>query len=620
MSVENKYIEELKDYQIIEYYKNDLWVLKEHEKFKKLSNKQKEWFEKCGMNKIDFGECLNNNIKEELKEFSYFLIENKIQLTTYVGYIKAFVPFIKYINYNLLNINSIMDIDKNKLIKIYELYLDNSNQYSKLATQKRITKDMTIKDYKGKSTYIRYIIAFYEFIEKNNKSEYIKEVDKDVWDVRNLPIKVEIPITRPRYIINFTDIYQQEIRSLFKKYTYERLKTKALNTCIDDLKGIKLLSKFLILKYPEMKSLIELDREIIEEFMSYVRTENNLEQRTIVSRIGSVRTFFEISQLLGLNGAPTKTLITPKDYSCKTKTNPRFFTDEELKQINENMKELPIQISRMLFVIENVGMRISDLCALKKDCLSTDTKGEYLIRYFQVKSKRYNQVPISVEVAEVIKESIKSSELEFGVNIKYVFSQSKDNPVSTETFSYHLNQLTYKYNILDRKGDILRIESHAFRGTVATQYANLGLSINIIRMLLGQKSTGAIKHYVQMHEVTIVDAMKEIIDNQNNLIENIGKVDNMEFIYEEDKNLTPLPNGVCGKPISEGKCTHANACYSCRMFKANKNHLELYKYHLKEAKNNIEIAEINGFERILQVNKELEENLTKIIKKIEESI
>ena len=68
---------------------------------------------------------------------------------------------------------------------------------------------------------------------------------------------------------------------------------------------------------------------------------------------------------------------------------------------------------------------------------------------------------------------------------------------------------------------------------------NIGMSTNIIRMLLGQKSTGAIKHYVEIHNVTVLYAMKGILNYQDEMINNIGKIDNMETVNEEDKCLIP---------------------------------------------------------------------------------
>lgn len=600
-----------------EYYSQDVWNMKQHVKFNDLNAKQLQWYSNYGIDNIDFSKCNNENIKQEIKYYCYEIIENKVNLVSFNSYIKAINVFFSFINKFYSNLGSIIDIEKEQFIDEYTLFIENSESQSSLGTQTRVTRNMETKEYKSKSIYIRYVFNYYDFIYEMFIGTNIKEFDKDRWDIRNLPIKVEVPKARPRYTISFENIYQESIKKLAKKFIYERLKSKKYSTCIDDLKGINLLSQYLNDYAPDIKSLEEIDRDTIEDYMSYVRIDMDLAQRTRVSRFGSVKTFFEICQLMGWEGAPKKTLITNSDYKCKTKVIPKFYDENELRRLNEHLDKLPVQIARMVFVIENIGMRISELCILKVDCIQKDTKDEYFLKYYQPKTDSWNRVPINIEIAEVIKESIKDNKEKFGNDIEYVFLQNKETPISSETFSYHLNKVSYENNILDREGKILRIKSHTFRGTVATKYANLGMSTNIIRMLLGQRSTGAIKHYVEIHDVTVLDAMKDILNYQDAMINNIGKIDNMEPINKEDKCLIPLPNGHCGKPISEGKCSHANACYSCRMFKANPKHLDLYKFHLKEAQQNIKIAEINGFERILQVNKELESNLLKIIEKIE---
>ena len=72
----------------------------------------------------------------------------------------------------------------------------------------------------------------------------------------------------------------------------------------------------------------------------------------------------------------------------------------ELRQFNEHLDDLPRDIARMLFTIENVGMRVSELCTLTIDCLNKDIGGEYVLTYYQFKSKKTNRVPISKELAQ----------------------------------------------------------------------------------------------------------------------------------------------------------------------------------------------------------------------------
>ena len=378
-----------------------------------------------------------------------------------------------------------------------------------------------------------------------------------------------------------------------------------------------MLAQFLNDNYPAVQSLAQLDRPLIEDFLGYVNLNNNFSTRTQSKIIGNIKTFFETCTLFGWDEIPDRTLLIGDDVKKKIKTLPKFYEDEVLTKLNENLGFLPVQIARMVFVLQNVGMRISELCMLKTDCLKQDTEKDYLIEYFQEKTQEWNRVPIKSDVATAIREAIKYSEEQYGKSVKYVFMQDNIRPISKDTFSYHLNQLVKKRDIRDSSGNLVRIKAHHFRGTLATKYANMGMSSNLIRELLGQKSLGTLRHYVEILEETITDAMQDLLTYQDQMIQNIGKKGVVIQVIAEDAIEIPLPNGRCAKPLSTGKCTHANACYTCSVFKPDPSNLDLFKYQLSEAKSNIEMAKINGYERVQQVNEDLVVALEKIITSIE---
>lgn len=114
----------------------------------------------------------------------------------------------------------------------------------------------------------------------------------------------------------------------------------------------------------------------------------------------------------------------------------------------------------------------------------------------------------------------------------------------------------------------------------------------------------------------MIEYMKPIIDESDKLIRSINNPELIEKSVEEP-SLIPLPNGRCSKSISSGICNKANQCYSCKMFMPLKCHLDLYKKQLADAENNISIAELHGFDRILEMNIELKNNLIRIISELE---
>lgn len=622
MNVSTSKIVPIPPFTLHEFYLNDFWDLTEHPSFENLTESQKRLVENR-KHDLDFSVSQHPIIKNEIKYYCQNMIEvdkKKVSyFTTLVGGVTLTIEFTNEIY--LENEGSILDKEYDFVVEEFTQYLKRNGYKSHVTAKNALSEDMEQKEYKHPTPYLRFFKGLYQFLKGKfeNKENQKKDIfQHDKWDIRDLPFKAKgFEPSRPRYTISFENITQDKIKTIAKRFTIERLKVRKYSTCIDDLKGINLLSKFLNDQYTEIESLDQLDRKIIEDFLGFINLDVNLKPRTKSSRIGSVKTFFETCMLYGWEGSPKQTLLLTDDVKKKYKVLPKFYDDSVLYQINKHLEHLPVQIARMIFVIQNVGMRVSELCSLKIDCVKPDTEGDFLLVYFQEKTHEWNRVPIKKDVALAVREATKYSKEQFGENVKYVFMQDEERPISKDTFSYHMNQLTKKFDIRDSNGDLVRIKSHHFRGTLATKYANMGMSINLIRILLGQKSLGAIRHYVEILEETISDSMQDVLQFQDQMIQNIGKTDNVVRINEEDQMEIPLPNGRCGKPLSSGKCTHANACYTCAMFKPDPNNIDLFKYQLAEAKSNVEMAKINGFERVLQVNEDLVEALEKIIASIE---
>lgn len=604
-------------FNLSSYYLNDIWKLNQGENFNKLTDNQKRICIESSPEILDFSNCSNVYVREELKHYSYSILENKLIMTTFKNYAKAFIMFFEYINNNHKKIKSIVELKKEFLIKDYKNYLNEINiktDSKRYYINENMEKSTTVMG----SIYVSCIIYFYDYMYSyyfpNNKNEF----EKDIWDIRNLSLVVNNDKSSPRYMINFERISQNKLKLLAKKFIYHRLSNISLSKCHKDLTAIILLSNFLEERYPDMQTLNGLDRMVIEDFIGFVKTEMHYKRNTAADRIGSIKIFFQVCQLMNWEGAPKEELIFRSDYSKRHRSQPKYYTDDELKNINMHLDKLPIQIARMFFVIESLGIRLGELCKLAVNCLEEDTKGEAVLSYFQTKTNKHNKIPINEEVKKTIEEAIKYSKKRYGENIKYVFSNDLNTPISGQLFNKHLNELSYENNILNRNGELLRISGSKFRGTVSTRYANLGLDYNIIMKLLGQSTPGILKHYVEIHDITVLNAMESIIEEQDELIINIGNNEKINIAKKEEKSLLSLSNGYCTKSIKEGKCVHANACYNCQMFKPDIRYLHLYKHHLREAQKNVKIAEINKFERILQMNKDLENNLIKIIDRVKQ--
>ena len=96
----------------------------------------------------------------------------------------------------------------------------------------------------------------------------------------------------------------------------------------------------------------------------------------------------------------------------------KFYSDAEIKRLNEHIFKMDEQICRALIIHQLLGTRISDTLTLKTDCLSMK-KNRYFIRIDQVKSVTYEKA-ISEEVAQLIIKDALSGIVRNPGNIKII--------------------------------------------------------------------------------------------------------------------------------------------------------------------------------------------------------
>lgn len=587
-----------------DFYQDDKWILTKHKYYKELSKSQKERIYSQGV--IDFTLCWDKVIRDEIKNACAYLIEYKIINIANFFHDKYIIDnFIYFINKYPRRTESLTSLESDKVAKDFEEYLLDRGIITRVIV-KRISGNMEMVEYNERSNIVNFV---FKIININNaaKQRYLKEKDKDTWDIRRLDIKVDgFNAARPRYIINFNKIKQEKIREVVKKYEYERLKTKKYACIIDDLKAINIFSKFLYDNYPHIISLDMLTRDIVLKFLEYVE-QLDMKHTTKAQRKGCIRVFLNLIVLYGWENTPKIKLISKDDYTKRVVTIPKPIDSEIIKKLNNNLKYLPKEIGRMVIVIENVGMRVNELCTLKVGSVKKDLEGDYFLEYYQSKTNKSSRIPITNEIAEVLLQQ-ETEVLNINKNAKFIFSKNGERPISQESFSYHINKLAFEREIRDSNGKLYRFRSHHFRHTVATNYVNNGMEPNMIRLMLGHANMKSIMSYIDLRDSTVINEMSEILDEQNKLIQNLN----------EDKSISDLEsielvNGACYKPFTGDECKCITKCYSCSMFKFDEEDRKELLDYLERIKENIAYTEKNGFERMAEVNKNIKADLERIL-------
>ena len=190
------------------------------------------------------------------------------------------------------------------------------------------------------------------------------------------------------------------------------------------------------------------------------------------------------------------------------------------------------------------------------------------------------------------------------------------NTFTSENFSTSINELAYKYNIVDEHGNIFRFKSHSFRRTKASSLMNAGVQPQIIAKVLGHSDMSSLKHYAKMNDENIISALKVIDEFQKQITDISFEYQEMSADELSEINLSkyiPLPNGFCG---SKDECKTAFACYSCPFFKPHKHFLPQYEKQLLLAKQSLQIAKLNKLQRQVDTSEQLINKIEKVIQKV----
>ncbi|MBL1178656.1 MAG: tyrosine-type recombinase/integrase [Pantanalinema sp. GBBB05] len=455
------------------------------------------------------------------------------------------------------------------------------------------------------------------------------EYKKNIWDCRNLGI--DPGVGKYVYKISFEGIVQPWLLETAKQFIKFTLSTLSFSSASSRLLALKRLSRFLAKSYPGITPS-EINRSVIIDLLAYLASEK-LSPSTRGSTISSIRSFFELSyQNEWL--AVSRYLIRSEDFPKRPKPQPRYIPEDVVQQLNEHLDDLPEPVMRMVLILQECGMRISELLHLKADCLLQDKAGDWFLRYYQFKMKKEITIPVSREIVRVIQEQRQYLQENLSIEFAYLFSANESGShkqrfrprpklMSRNAFSDYLNKLAEKHNICDSLGKRWHFQPHQFRHTVATRMINNRVPQHIVQRYLGHESPAMTAVYATIHDQTM---KAEIAKFQGKVVNIAGQVVEPNDLEADDIglqwfkrniNAQSLPNGSCALPIISQACPHANACLTCTHFRTTIEHLPEHKKQLQQTERLIDRAKANGWTRQLEMNEKVKTSLESIITGLE---
>ncbi|MEC4882230.1 MAG: site-specific integrase [Scytonema sp. PMC 1070.18] len=380
----------------------------------------------------------------------------------------------------------------------------------------------------------------------------------------------------------------------------------------------------------------DINRIVIVDYLSYL-SRKKLSPSTIRHRLAHFSNFFETGNINKWFTVDNY-LIRSEDYPQELKPLPRHIPEEVIQQLNKHIDELPEPIMRMLLVLQETGMRISELCQLPINCLKHDGKGQWWIQFIRWKMKTEDTIPITSELVKVIQEQQQYIYDHLGQTFECLFCSRRmggkseefipfPKIINSECFIKYIKRLSLKHNITDCSGKLWDFQCHQFRHTVGTTMINNGVPHHIIQRYLGHSSPAMTMRYTYIYDETLRKEVEKyheskVVNFQGETVELEETIltsnDDLEW-FKKNVQARALEHGYCARPKVLGDCDIPgfDGCYNCPHWRTNKNFLPILKDTLERTNKVLEKARNCGWELQVNKNQPIKDNLEKVIKSLE---
>lgn len=372
-------------------------------------------------------------------------------------------------------------------------------------------------------SYLKWILEFVKSADDNRQ-----EQEKDIWELDKLDIPIRGNPIRNVKTINFTGIQQEDIREELKKGIYLNLQGEAINCVQKEITAMRKMTKYLAEKIKDVKSCRDISREVLEEYLIYIKTENT-STKHLHAELNRLRSVLEsigkICNYPNLEG-----LFLNRDIPPTRQAEFRAYSDGELKRLNASIVKLEEQFARAMIIHQMLGTRISDTLTLETDCLY-EYGAETIIKIRQMKTKTY-QKPISGEVATLIRKAMDYTRERYG-QTKYLFvdDDNSQKPLQYGTIQNKVIAMIHKENLRDDNGRLFGFGTHMYRHYYGLKLTEMHLDDFTIAKLLGHSSVRNVKFYRRMSNQTLADETREVRQLLSDII--LQNLDGWEPEYEQ---------------------------------------------------------------------------------------
>lgn len=443
------------------------------------------------------------------KEFYAFLTERgkRISGSTLVHERDLYIRLCKFLKERQLKAESIQTLDLEIWLKKLRAWLLSRGEALTQQGMSVYGKEKVVP-----SAILTYFRKIYSFTECDNGGN---EAQKDIWNLEKLDISYKANPIKNYKTVNFSKIWQPDIKEEVKKAVFQHLQEEAIASVSKELTAVRRFSQYLKEKSPAIESCADMNRETLEEYLVYLRTEDT-GIKNFKGDLTRLRAVLEtIGKICGYQHLESLFLNT--DIPRMTKTELKSYSDAELKRLNAAIAGMDEQMCRVMVIHQMLGTRISDTLTLQTDCLY-EQDGHPMIKIRQMKTNTYIK-PISAEVSILIQKAIDYTKRKYGDTFYIFVDDSNPNrSLQYNTIQNRVMSMIQKEKLRDDRGELFGFGTHMFRHCYGIKLTEMHLDDWTIAKLLGHKSVKNVRFYRKMSHQILADETREIRDEMSRMI------------------------------------------------------------------------------------------------------
>lgn len=481
------------------------------EKGKEICDSEKDFFDLTPFQHED----LQDEIQSYLLHQSWHmpmskLKEEKIMIEIIGEFCKESKPYM----------NSLVDYNYRKLIQDFRqwfttLKMEKINQKYERDGRKGIASSEQV---------LKYLKAL---IKHCKEHDWRPEVIKGRWDIRKLDLPCRPDDTCRNFSVNFTGIEQLRFQYIMKKATIHWITYLDIITIRQRIIAFSKFSQYLMEHYSEVNSLEQINRDMIEDYLMYKKLEIDKNPATELKALKA--TFVDFA---GIFEKPEyANLMMNTDIPRVRRSNFQVYSNEEQETWKEALPCMEEQVGRALLLHMVFGTRISEILALRQDCISFK-KERYWVRIDSIKGRTY-QKPITTEIKEIVEMAIQYTKTKYHAE-KYIFVDRKDpdKPMPYTAIRYHLEKTIQRLGLKNDQGEPFTPKTHIFRHCYGVHLTEMHIPDLAIAELLGHSNTRSVSYYRRVRNKLMAEETRKIRAEMDRIIYETGILS--EYIDKEE--------------------------------------------------------------------------------------